>query len=456
MIAFTEFKKLWCALFFILVYSSFFVLNAQAVADTSQAVLPKNSFSISTQFRPRAEFRYGAFRPMNKGEKPAALVSERLRLSLEYSYKDLLTLRIAPQNVSVWGQANMVQGAENNGTKFALFEAWVQLNVASWNFKVGRQIISLDDERFFGELDWAQGGRVHDAVSINFNKNDYEVRGFFAYNQNYKTLYANNLSNPSGDLYAITDAFPYKWMQTVWAAFPLTQKSKITLLATNLGFQNADSAGASARTYFSQTFGANFSHKGEKIYAGAAAYYQRGENVLGVSSNAYMASASLGYNINPNWDISIGSDIVSGNDVGRAAKHNMFFNPYFHTGHKFYGYMDYYYSGNPHKSAGLSDSYLKVNFKTQKGHAFNFAFHQFATPNYIANATETLSKNLGQEFDLTFLYKINKFIGVTGGYSFYLTNSSINFLKATPTAGVYQQWAWLALNVSPTLFKTKF
>ncbi|MCB0511072.1 MAG: hypothetical protein KDC72_00850, partial [Bacteroidetes bacterium] len=60
------------------------------------------------------------------------------------------------------------------------------------------------------------------------------------------------------------------------------------------------------------------------------------------------------------------------------------------------------------------------------------------------------------QLDLGISYKIHKFVGLIGGYSFYLANSNINFLKNTPNAKVYQQWMWFGLNITPTFFKTNF
>ncbi|MCA6456574.1 MAG: alginate export family protein, partial [Chitinophagaceae bacterium] len=180
--------------------------------------------TITAQFRPRFEIRNGAFRPLSKGERPAQLISERIRLTFDYDYKDILTARISPQTVGIWGQANLVQGVENDGNRIALFEAWAKLKLSkNWSLKLGRQVISLDDERFFGELDWAQGARAHDALSVQFNRYRWEVKAFAAFNQNYKSLYGNNINNPSGNLYNTSDAFPYKEMQTVWAGFQVSK-----------------------------------------------------------------------------------------------------------------------------------------------------------------------------------------------------------------------------------------
>ncbi len=436
--------------------SLFFIIGINP--QKLQAQEQENSIQVSSQLRPRFELRDGAFRPLAPNEKPAALISERIRLNFDYSYSDLLSVRISPQTVSVWGQANMVQGAENSGNRFALYEAWTKLNINSeFNFKIGRQVISLDDERFFGELDWAQGGRVHDALSVNFKKDNYEVRGFLAYNQNYKTLYGNNLSNPTGNLYSASDATPYKLMQTIWAAVPVGKYSKFTFLGTNLGFQQALPTTKDTLTIYAQTAGVNFFHNSKKVTANGSFYYQYSDNPKGLQTNAFLVAASASYNFNKKWNMGLGSDFVSGNDVGVVLNENNAFNPYFHTGHKFYGNMDYYYAGNGHKNAGLSDNYLKLNFKSSEGHTFSAALHQFCTPNTITDSTKKIyNRDLGQELDLSFSLKLNKFANFMGGYSFYLNTPTLNFLKNVPLGKEYQQWLWLSLNVNPTLIKSKF
>lgn len=436
-------------------FASGIIFNLQLFGQAPEQV--DNKFSLSAQLRPRFEVRGGAFRPLNEGEKPAALVSERTRLSLDYSYKDLLSIRIAPQSVWIWGQGNMVQGAESNGNQFSLFEAWANLRLSElWNVKIGRQVISLDDERFFGELDWAQGGRVHDAASIHFGKDKIGVKGFFAFNQNYKTLYANNLNNPSGNLYSTADAFPYKSMQALWASYRFNEKSKISFLATNLGLQNAIAATADTIVNNMQTLGANYFFTGKKLTATLSAYYQFGKNIAGIQTQAYLLAAYGTYNFTNRWNLGLGTDWVSGNDLGKYQSGNNAFNPFFHTGHKFYGNMDYYYVGNGHKSVGLSDNYLRLGYKTGQGNTVNLGFHQFFTPNTVATSQMEYSKNLGQEADLSFACKVNPFTNITGGYSFYLNTPTVNFLKNTPTGKDYQQWFWLSLNVSPTIFKAKF
>ncbi|MFV0605789.1 MAG: hypothetical protein ACK5NK_08120, partial [Niabella sp.] len=90
----------------------------------------ENSFSFSGQLRPRLEIRAGAFKPLQDGEQPAILISDRLRLQLNYAYKDVLEIKIVPQAVSVWGQSAMVQKPETSGSQLSVFEAYTKLKMS--------------------------------------------------------------------------------------------------------------------------------------------------------------------------------------------------------------------------------------------------------------------------------------------------------------------------------------
>ncbi len=426
------------------------------IGTVAKAQEVENQFRLDAQLRPRFEIRDGAFRPLLPNEKTAALISDRMRINFNYQYKDVLEVKIAPQSVSVWGQGNMVQGAENSGNRLAAFEAWSKLKLAqNTHIKLGRQVISLDDERFFGELDWAQGGRAHDALALQYHNAKTDLRGYFAYNQNYKALYGNNLSNPSGNAYNTSDALPYKWMQSVWLGLQLSPQTKLSFIASNLALQNASSPIDSVLRY-SQTIGSNLNYKGQSVNLHVAAYYQGGRNITGQLSDAYMLAASFGKQLNNNWILTLGSDWLSGNDMGSTSTKNTAFNPYFHTGHKFYGNMDYYLSGSSHQNVGLSDTYLKINYNTLKNTQLVLALHQFYSTGRIQTLSQSYESNLGQEFDLSFTYKINKFAGLSGGYSGYFTTPSLNLIKSTVGANKYQQWGWLSINVNPTLLNIKF
>lgn len=412
-----------------------------------------NTLTLSAQIRPKSEFRNGAFTPLSSNQDPAALISQRTRLSANYQYKDDLSIQITPQFVNVWGQDPLSQGAANkNG--FGLYEAWAKIKLGIGTYlQAGRQVISLDDERFYGESDWGQGGRSHDAISLHYDGEQGAFKAFGAFNQNYKELYNNNMYNPAGSLFSSKDAANYKWMQTLWGRYNFDKNMYISGIFSNLGFQNALDAMDSAKTYFNQTLGANFSSTVKNTKFDLSAYYQFGDNAQGKNTQAYLLAAKIENKINKNWSLAIGGDFLSGNDVGvTPSSDNEAFIPYFGTNHKFYGAMDYFYAGNGHKGTGLIDAYLKASYKHNNNWAWNFTLHNFATNNKIYTGIDYLGANLGQELDIDFAFAINKFTKLTGGYSVFLNTESLDYLKGVNNTNSTQHWAWLSLNVNPKIF----
>ncbi len=432
----------------------FIACNISFAEDT---IVKNHSFTISTQIRPKFEFRNGYHKPFEKGEKPAADISQRNRIRLNYKYKNLFSVQLTPQHVFIWGQDGLTQGASVKNS-LSLYDVWIKLQpTKAIAIQIGRQVISLDDERFFGESDWAQGGRSHDAISFQFAQKKLDLRTYFAYNQNYRELYNNVLDNHSGSLYTPKNATPYKWMQAAWAGVKINDKNKMSFLFANFGYQNANSSKDSAKTYFSQSLGANYFFNDANWKFNLSAYYQTGKNAAGLKTNAYLLALLLNRNIGKKWNVGFGTDFVSGNPVGVAPKKfNQAFSAY-GTNHKFYGSMDYFFAGNAHKSTGLADIYLNVGFKPTAKSALSMSVHQFLSPNKMQDSTsKSYNCNLGQEIDLGFNYYIFKFAKLYGGYSLYVTSPSILFLKDVEKAAKVQHWLWLSLDVNLDIFNFKF
>ena len=133
-----------------------------ALLVTGTALHAQEEFSISTQIRPRAEYRNGTLFPRDAGDGAVFFVNTRARLSMEYKRSDLI-MKLSGQHVGVWGQDPQI---EKEG-RFMLNEAWLQLPFGNGFFvKAGRQQLSYDDDRILGTLDWNTSGRWHDALKV--------------------------------------------------------------------------------------------------------------------------------------------------------------------------------------------------------------------------------------------------------------------------------------------------
>ena len=413
----------------------------------------ENEFDMSLQLRPRTEYRNGAYRPLQTGEEPAILTHNRTRLTMNYSNGDKLKMRVSLQNINIWGQANQVQPLNATNNNIGLFEAYADIKLSeNMRTKIGRQMIALDDDRIFGTFDWHPAGRSHDALNISWKKQNTEVQSYFAFNQNYNTI--GNVNNPAGQYFSPENAQPYQHLQMIYAKYNFTPKHYLSVLANNIGFKDFKTDN---KTYNMQTIGANYFGNGNLWNVGLSAYYQFGETNVGRKTSATLLSAVVDYKINKPSKIGLGIDYLSGDNTNKPTQEaTNIFNPLYGTHHKFYGIMDYFYTGNPHGNVGLLDTYVRYSTVINPKLSISAVGHFFNSGAKIYQNNQKKSNYLGSELDLSFNYNIMNNISLTGGYSNFFNTESLRYLKKTPNARGNQDWVWLSLNINPQIFKAKF
>jgi hypothetical protein len=411
----------------------------------------EQELKLNIQLRPRAEFRNGLFTPILEGQKPAAFVAQRSRIGFTYSKNQKLKIGLNTQVVNTWGNDAQVQ---TNANDISLYEAWAQLYFTSeWSVKIGRQILSYDDERILGALDWNNAGRKHDAALLRYEKNKLKADMTFAFNQNSEkitgTFYDNSLSQP------------YKSMQFLWMKYQFTDALSASALVMNLDIQNRIDSSVSHL----QTLGGNVFYKNGKLNLSGTYYYQTGKNPVknsvSIKTSAWMAAVKADYNFNKKIGIGIGSDYLSGNDISTSSTNISYFNPLYGTHHKFYGFMDYFYGSSSHKNVGLWDSYLNLYLNTSEKFNAQIALHHFESAATIVDYTgAAANSSLGNEADVTFNYAVMKDVKLSGGYSQMFANTSMKYVKnILPLDRMkgLQNWIWLSLNINPeiVIFKSK-
>ena len=421
-------------------------------SDTLLAQQDQNEeLKLNIQLRSRAEFRNGLFTPILEGQKPASFVAQRSRIGLTYSKNKKLIIGLSTQVVTTWGNDPQVQTTAN---EMSLYEAWAKLYFnPEWSLKIGRQVLSYDDERILGALDWNNAGRKHDAALLGFEKTKFKANMAFAFNQNAEkvtnTFYDNSLSQP------------YKAMEFLWIKYQFTDALSASALIMNLDVQNRIDSSISHL----QTIGGNIFYKKKKLNVTGTYYYQMGNNPVknssSIKTNAWMAAIKADYTINKKLGIGIGSDYLSGKNMNSTSNKITYFNPLYGTHHKFYGFMDYFYVSSPHDNVGLWDSYLNLNWNASEKLNWQLAFHHFESAgkiiDYSGNKT---SSALGNEADLTFGYNVMKDVKLMGGYSQMFTDGSMKYVKnVLPNQSMksLQNWVWLSININPDIliFKSK-
>src|SRR6187402_3530399 len=104
---------------------------------------------VNLQIRPRFEYRNGYKTLLPYGQKGTSQISQRSRLNFDYK-QDELKVKLTLQNTRTWGDVVPASTTDKNG--IAVFEAWAQYNFTEkWSAKLGRQVLSYDNQRILGE-----------------------------------------------------------------------------------------------------------------------------------------------------------------------------------------------------------------------------------------------------------------------------------------------------------------
>ena len=396
------------------------------------------------QIRPRYEFRNGYKAPIPYGETPAQFISGRTRLNLNFKQDQFVT-KLTFQNVRVWGDVAPNTKSDVNGIQ--IFEAWAQYNFnEKWSSRLGRQVISYDNQRILGEVDWAQQAQSHDAALVTFKTAKSQLDMAFAYNANSET-----------DIAAPYTVANYKTMQYAWYHTELG-KLNMSLLFLNTGYENKltppiPTPLPELKVDYMQTFGTYMNSKGKSWDGNLWFYGQTGKsNTYNVS--AFDAAVNFNYALTDKFKAGLGYEFVSGKSQKDTGTDIKSFNPIFGTNHGFNGYMDYFYVGNYKNTVGLQDAFLKFGYVHNKWQ-FNVLPHVFYSANTILDASgNEMSSYLGTEVDFTAGYAVHKYINITGGYSQMFATDSMQRVKGGDVDHT-NNWGWLCVNVNPQIFSFK-
>lgn len=420
-----------------------------AMGLTSLAVsAQENQFSIDAQLRTRAEYNNGAITPRNEGDLPANFINNRARLSMDWK-RDNLELKASIQHTGVWGQDNI---KEKNG-RVALNEAWGKINLKTDDnmfFQIGRQQLSYDDERILGGLDWNVAGNWHDAIRFGWESTYSNFRDklhvAYAFNQNDENVRGGYFATP-------IKVMPYKTLTMAWYHMDFdTTPLALSILAMSVGRESTTASAPKGDTKYLQLLGTDVTLKPASFNIHGAFYYEWGKNVNDVKIAAWMATAKVGYQINPEWNVNVGCDYLSGTKAGSDKVKT--FDPLFGTHHKFLGSMDYWVGGIP--AEGLTDLQAGLSTTAIKKLNLSLNYHYFMlNEKRLDAAGEKLSSGLGHELDFQVSAKLQKDVTLVGGYSFMLGSETMDAVKAGNHKS-WQDWCWLQLNINPRVFFTKW
>lgn len=399
--------------------------------------------TLTAEIRPRTEVRNGFKTPRADGQQAAIFTEQRSRLYVDYK-KDKLKMRFSLQDVRLWGETSQIFKEENGNT--FLSEGWGQYFLTdNFSVKAGRQIISYDNQRFLGGLEWAQQGRRHDALLFIYDnaKSKTKLHVGVAYNADDDIPEPALLQSDGANFFSVNGN--YKALQYAWFN-KKTEKASLSMLVLNDVSQNPDTTSSSK-----QTLGIIGNVQAGPIKIAGDFYYQTGK--VGANNvNAFLAgiNATFKTDLTP---ITIGVEYISGKDDDDTSTDVRHFTPDFGTNHAHNGFMDYFFVGPANGTVGVTDFYLKTKFKMKKG-VLNAHLHQFLTGSTQFNESqEELGKLMGTELDLVYALKLSDDVTWNVGYSHLLGTDTLTSLR--PGNIKSNNWVWMMVTFKPVFFKSE-
>ncbi len=403
------------------------------------SIVTAQEFNVSAELRPRFENKHGFGTLLETEADGTNFVSQRTRLNFGFFYNKI-KIGVSLQNVRVWGDVSTLSADDNNT---ALHVAWAEA-ILSENFSIvfGRQEIDYDDSRIFGNVNWAQQARSHDAMIAKWQiseKHKVDV-GF-----------ALNADNQSGIDALYSNVAGYKAFQYAWYHGDFTEDLGLSFLLLNNGveFENIN---LENEINYSQTIGTHITYKNDYIITDFSVYFQTGEfrgNDVGTSNFA----ANLKFKVTDEFLVGIGGEYLSGKDMNDTSSKIKSFSPLYGTNHKFNGWMDYFYVGNHANSVGLIDINATIAFQKDK-FSVKVIPHYFASAADIYDGNTKVQNNLGVEIDTMVSYKFSKAISMNAGFSTMLATESMEVIKGGDK-DEFNSWTWVMITFKPNLFTSK-
>jgi hypothetical protein len=363
----------------------------------------------------------------------------RSRVGLEARPLEDVRVFIQGQDSRVFGQERDASGAFNtlaDTRNFDLHQGYIEVKklfVEELMMRLGRQELSYGNERLLGAVGWNNVGRAFDGGMVRF---DCSFMSFdlLAMNVGEMQTYPS-IATPASVPYVFDGGYD---VYGVYGTVKSIQNHKID---GYLLYQiNRDTVGSGKTNLKRYTVGSYTRGKTDAVEYELEVAYQGGKR-LDVNVSAFMVAGNVGYSF-PDLvlrRIGIGYEILSGTPVGDTKYKS--FDPTFHTGHKFYGFMDYFINIPANtQSRGLTDLLARATFAVSEKVASNVWFHHFSYAQRVGG-----EKTLGQELDIAAQYKHNKNLTFDVGASMFLPDQLMRQQFRGSDAAL---WGYLQTTVS--------
>lgn len=425
------------------VITVFLITSVIVLASTRTTAAVDSMWTITAQVRPRLEFRNG-YRslPSPNRNDGVVFVSQRTRMGVKYQSDRRASLSAIFQDVRTWGDESS-SVTDYDADNFDVFRAFIDLTPDStWTIRIGRQGIRFDEDRILGDGEWAQQGRSHDAFRIIWKRRGAEAHIAYAHNQRGEPV-SYVRYNSSGN---------YQDLGVLWLNF-----RRATTGVSLLGVGEYYAAGGAqqqglydAGTPWGRgTVGGRIEVTPKPMQLRGEAYYQFGTRRFSNASTprvrdvrAFTLAASIGRDFG-RTNLAIWYDIISGDSDPLDSTYRVFDPPYA-TGHKFYGWADYFVNMPADtRGLGVQDLAFKIKSPLSDQAVADLQFHYFWFARNNPGISGGGQKALGFEADAMVTIPLIKNIRLQAGYSAVIPTDALKRLHNGDGPG---HWVWTMLD----------
>lgn len=381
------------------------------------------------QYRPRFLFHGG--RDFKEGKTFDAF-SHRARLGVKVKLLEWFGAMIQLQDVRLWGEeTDTLSDFSANG--FGVHQAWVEAGCPlGLTLRIGRQEITLDNQRLIGAVGWADQGRAFDAVHLNYKLNDaLTLRAFYAkIGDEDAYVEGKDAKGEPTALKGSKEDVDLAALHVRYTGFDFLRPSVVAIYDW-VGAKNQNRA--TLGLYVDSAPIAGFSYTGELYYQ----LGRSGPDGQRKDIGALFGAVGLTYKapLPGKPSLSVWFEYVGGDDDATDDELKSF-DTLYATNHKFYGFMDYFLAVPVHAGGyGLIDIGGRLKVAPFEGffalldlHHFEYAAER-GTSCLAGGACYSRSTTLGNEVDLLVDYTINKYVSVQGVLAAFFPKLGISLLR---------------------------
>ncbi|MDP3442646.1 MAG: alginate export family protein [Ignavibacteria bacterium] len=372
-----------------------FILLLVLIFSIAQA---QERVKFSGQIRPRFEIDNKDFKSTTEANTFTAF---RTRFGVSLLPTANTSGYIQIQDSRIFGEET---STTTNMKNLDLHQAYIKIDNLfdlPFDLKAGRFEMSYGSERFIGSVNWNNVGRSFDGAILSLKGEKFKI-DFIGSREFERARLGDTLD------------------QNVYGAFVDLMIIKNYKIQPFVIMQNSVKSEALKRT----TFGfyvmgdlGQFVHEIDFGYqTGSLISLNRKQDI-----GAYTFSFNAGYTFDTplkpffgaQLDIASGDDNLADNDYSAYAS-------LYGTGHKFFGYMDYFTSfPNDAYGVGISDLVIKGALSPIAKLKLNLHFHLFNSMQDYSLISGAKTKQFGSEIDFVASYKYNEAVTFEGGFSFF-------------------------------------